>query len=250
MPAGCPDPCPTSGVPLAWVRRTLSYALNVRGFPGLDEASVRAELERSFAAWEAVQCGDAGVGFELAAEPLLTTLETGPQDAEPNQNVIVHYSPSEWEELDLPAQAFAITNVWFELKTGKIVGADMQFNGYMDPFVVCPDSGCPEGSNDLRNVATHEAGHFLGLAHTQLANATMSCAGSQGELDKRLLSADDAAGLCAAYPPGTGGSERDSGGCAVTARHGRSGWPFAALALAAAGVCARRRSRRSGQSPR
>jgi len=75
----------------------------------------------------------------------------------------------------------------------------MRFNGGLGPFVICPDSGCIDRSVDFENVATHEIGHFLGLAHSEEEDATMACTAPRDELRKRSLEEDDRAGICAAY---------------------------------------------------
>ncbi len=253
-PHGCPDPCTSTGIPLAWSHRDLSYAFNVRGFPGIPDADLRNQLALSFGAWEEVQCGGQSVGLDIRAEQATTTLEAGPREAEPNTNVIVYYSAEEWTNYDLPDQAFALTAVWFETSTGEIVGADMQFNGGLGPYVVCPDDGCPAGTSDVRNVATHEAGHFLGMAHSDMLNASMSCSALQGELSKRNLTPDDEAGLCAIYPPGlpsvplagqgvSNASVMGGGGdCAATSGSSRGG-VFPLLTFLAASFAFRRRRR-------
>jgi hypothetical protein len=79
---------------------------------------------------------------------------------------------------------------------------------------------------DLQSNATHEVGHFIGLAHPcQLSpnNCTvddrplvMYPAATPGDTSKRVLTADDRAGVCAIYPVGgptsTCGSQQKSGG--------------------------------------
>jgi hypothetical protein len=46
---------------------------------------------------------------------------------------------------------------------------------------------------------THEAGHFLGLGHSNVRAATMSSSASVGETSKRVLAPDDKQGLCSIY---------------------------------------------------
>ncbi|HEX5660898.1 MAG TPA: matrixin family metalloprotease, partial [Polyangiales bacterium] len=71
------------------------------------------------------------------------------------------------------------------------------------PFGECADTGCSDSGPrvDLRNVATHEFGHFLGLAHSDVEGATMYCAAYSRDVSKRYLGQDDIDGLCAVYPP-------------------------------------------------
>jgi Matrixin len=50
-------------------------------------------------------------------------------------------------------------------------------------------------------VVTHEAGHFLGLAHSQHDDAVMAASYNNQELLGRGLTQDDIDGICSIYPP-------------------------------------------------
>ncbi len=90
-----------------------------------------------------------------------------------------------------------------DLCSGYNDDADSNSNGIPD--------GCELEENiDLRNVITHEAGHFFGLGHTQNdTTATMFAVAPPGEIDKRTLSTDDIEGMCAIYPPTSAGGNCD-----------------------------------------
>lgn len=168
----------------------------------------------------------------------------------------------------------ALTSVLYEPDTGRIVDADIEVNGWdgvpgnvsdgsTGPlhgwyFTCDRQAGWPECATygqggcyyiDLQNTLTHEVGHFIGLAHNcgdpglpacgpAFADATMYPNTSPGDLQKRSLSDDDVAGLCAIYPDRSGGS-----GCASA---GAPGVGAALLALLALRL--RRRAARSSRA--
>lgn len=150
----------------------------------------------------------------------------------------------------------ALTSVLYDPGTGRIMDADMEVNGWdgvggtlgVPPrhgwYFTCVDSaGATCGTYgqggcsyiDLQNTVTHEVGHFLGLAHTppfdprtpQDSWPTMDANTRPSETWKRSLSPDDVAGVCAIYPPPSGGGL----GCASGGAAGAISILLAALAL-------------------
>jgi MYXO-CTERM domain-containing protein len=160
----------------------------------------------------------------------------------PNLNVIAQLSAQEFLAAKGDRHALALTTTTVVEGTGEIIDADTVFNAGLGPFAVCPDDGCPEGSVDIENVATHEFGHFLGLAHSDDDEATMACRANRDELKKRSLDADDEAGICSIYAePAI--EERDEAlharsvhtgcGCRIDDTRGTANAPLGFVGLAA-----------------
>lgn len=81
--------------------------------------------------------------------------------------------------------------------TGNLTDVDIVFSR----DVAFSTSGSVDtGSYDLESVATHEAGHFLGLEHSGLARATMVPFTDRGEGQQRTPSEDDRIGASLLYP--------------------------------------------------
>ncbi|MBI5490607.1 MAG: matrixin family metalloprotease [Deltaproteobacteria bacterium] len=150
-----------------------------------------------------------------------------------------------------PPAGIALTTITYDVASGAILDADIELNGFSFQF----GTTCAAGLADVQNTVTHEAGHMLGLDHTDVPGATMRSRSYPGDCELRSLEADDTAGLVTIYPaaddPGicrgpTGGvnldcSAPDDCGCrAAGAGRGAPGW----LALAAVAVLAVRLRRR------
>jgi hypothetical protein len=86
------------------------------------------------------------------------------------------------------------------LYPGQILEADMAFNS---SFQFSTNTASVSNLIDLQSVATHEAGHFLGLDHATNVSSTMYWATGYGSIYQRNLSADDIAGISMLYPPAT-----------------------------------------------
>lgn len=231
MSPACPSACPTGGVPLAWGTPEIEYAFNQNTFVDSNGPALRQAVVRSFQHWADVTCGGQPIGFTFMLSALDTEQTLRRNQNTPSINVITALSASEWSALGLDPHAFAKTQLWFDEETGEIVAADLAFNGSLGALTVCPETGCPAEGIDLENVATHELGHFLGLAHSVDPSATMWCDAVKGDLQKRTLAPDDELGLCSIYGSRTvfldpianngasasGGStaQTSSGGCAL-----------------------------------
>jgi Matrixin len=202
-----------------------------------------------------VRCAGQPIEFRFTEDPGTTDELAVHHDAGANVNAMALLTEEEWADAPHSPVALALTTVHFGTVTGTIFGADIEFNGGLARFGLCPAEGCAEGDPtvDLQNTATHEIGHLLGLAHVADPLATMSCSAGAGEVKLRTLGSDDVAGLCAAYPPGEAfvadagtaptGEEvaHGQGGC--SALPGRASGELASALLMAMLAVLRRRAR-------
>jgi len=191
------EACSTAGVGLAWQRSCVSYSLVKRTDPLPLFEAIRDVTDTSFRTWNRVTCGGEPLGLQLGQTEQLGQCEVPEYNkSSANANTIIFVQ--DWEERELPPDAFGLTLVWHNPESGEIYDADMQINETLGTLAVCRGS-CARGEVDLQNVITHEAGHFLGLGHSTVSSATMASRATVGEVKKRDLDPDDIAGLCAIY---------------------------------------------------
>jgi len=111
----------------------------------------------------------------------------------------------------LQAGALAVTYVWVSRATGRVVEADTVFNNlyawydFSIPDGYTADNYCPDRpvAYDIRNIATHEFGHWVGLADLYSnadKDATMYGYGDVQELKKRTLATGDRNGAQSLTP--------------------------------------------------
>jgi hypothetical protein len=129
---------------------------------------------------------------------------------QPNQHVIV-FRDDHWPHSDAN-NTLALTTVTFDPTTGEIFDADMEINSHDQTLTVT--GPLPASGYDFESIVTHETGHFLGMAHSGDARATMFAHYQPGTMSMRNLSSDDVMGICSVYSPN--GTRATSAGGAVT----------------------------------
>ncbi len=179
------------GVAVRWPSPCVSFSLHEDGAPQAAQQARLAALRSAFAAWMAADCGGQRPGLRVEHLGPVACGEHEYNRRGGNANVVAF--PEPWPGSE-PGE-FGWTQLTYERASGAILDADMRLN----PANL--EAG-PMAGGDLTSTALHEAGHFLGLAHSAEPSAVMS-----GELDersasKRALTPDDEAAICALYPPG------------------------------------------------
>jgi hypothetical protein len=182
----------------------------------------------AFAKWTSITCdgasGSSHVSIDVHDLGPVSCSKVEYNSDQGNQHVIV-FRDDRWPYADAN-NTLGLTTVTFDVDTGEIYDADMEINGTVELAVTDP---VPGDGYDFQSVIAHEAGHFLGMAHSDDQRATMFAAYERGTTVKRTLTPDDRSGLCSIYRPGglrgadptVDGPVREDA-CDPTPRHGFS----------------------------
>lgn len=258
--------CFTQGAPLYHLSQCVPYRLAAET-PALPRAALSTALARAFGAWTSVN---------PACFPGISAVELAPTDEKPIAGYttgtrgrnLIGVVPGAWPHAG-GGETLSLATLTFDATTGEIFDADLEINSEIS---FSTSEVPPANGYDLTAVLTHEAGHFLGLAHSAVPEAVMWPSYAPGSIRQRTLVSDDQLGICAIYPnrttrvresdsvaatacdlsagaPGTTtcGDPAITNGCAigaVPAHNATSSPPWAWLAvLGAVGIAWRARSR-------
>jgi MYXO-CTERM domain-containing protein len=280
------SPCVEKGEPLVWNNPCLSYGIDYRGSVWMAFADVEAAIDASFEAWEQADCGGSTTPNLIFKGLQSSTCQRAEFNTTGNVNTIAFLDPfkNPCADADAPGYspfAFAVTTTWHNTSTGEIFDADIMINDEFatgtfagGPYANCPDTGCVSTDADLASIVTHEVGHFIGIGHSTVLDATMFASANRKSIEKRTLEPDDRNAVCDIYPPGSldescnavpmgglqlncdanacdgpaspGGSS--SSGCSATGTQANAPWGALLVALLGLTVVRRRSGRRGARS--
>jgi hypothetical protein len=201
--------CNTTGLPLFWPGLCVGYSLQKDASPQVAFDEFRRVADSSFSAWTSVLCNDQPPSIQLEDLGPIACDQPEYNQRAGNANIVMFRNTS-WPYANA-THTLALTTVTFNTQTGEIYDVDMEINSAQ----VRLSTSDSDVKYDLQSIITHEAGHFLGMAHSGDVSATMYARYQQGSIALRTLEADDQAGICAVYPPG-----RQASACDTTPRHG------------------------------
>ena len=197
------------GIPLFWARSCIGISLQQDGTNQVALSTVETVVRDAFTSWQQADCGGAtpGIGVLLAERVACDEVEYNKEGGNAN---IVMFRDEVWPHAGM-GNTLALTTVTYNLDSAEIFDADMEVNSTPATVLTVGDTGV---QFDLLSILTHEAGHVLGIAHSEDESATMAANYIPGDISIRELSPDDEAAICAAYAP------KNIGECDITPRHG------------------------------
>jgi hypothetical protein len=191
-------------VPHKWDSSSFPIIWQMNPVPGANVTGSRTQaavINQAFQAWQSI----VPVSLQQGAD----TAPTVKADQYDRLNVITtNTSPT-----DLPPGVYAYTYTFYfddggpgvvdplgrpVLFPGQIIEADMAFSS---SYSFTTSTTVPSNQTDLQSIATHEAGHFLGMDHASNTSSTMFWNTVPGYSYQRNLTTDDIAGISTLYPP-------------------------------------------------
>ena len=192
--------CFEDGLPLFWRGACVGYSVNSAASKTIPLATATEVIDEAFNVWNRAACASGSeVGIQTSNLGPVECTEVRYNPNGPNQNVVI-FRDDRWPYSD-PNNTLGLTTVTFNADTGEIYDADMEINATGRNLSTA--TTVPANGFDLLSVVTHEAGHFLGLAHATDSKATMFASYKPGTSALRSLTEDDIAGICEIFPSAT-----------------------------------------------
>jgi len=239
--------CWTDGVPLAWPTQRVPYGVASAASKQVSLADATRVADLAFGAWNDAQCDGRPVGIQAYDDGPTSVPDGATGDAlaewaycaestscAPAAHDGIVFDDDAWPYND-PVNTLALTTVTYGVDDGQIFEAYTEVNSAEHQLTTTEPPPADGQTYDLQAILTHEAGHFLGLAHATDTSAIMYAYYTPGAI---TLTADDLDAICTVYAP-----PAPSKGCACTAEGAAPGSAgvAAGFAIAALGVLRKRR---------
>lgn len=172
-----------------------SGGMVINGPSAVPYATALASMRAGFEAWTTPNVAACSTSLMFTFLPTFATpVGTAAIRGGDGNNAVIWLGGTSWR---YGSGTLGLTTTTFS--SGQIFDADIEMNNNSR-------WGTTGASldTDLQSVVTHEAGHFIGIAHTTTSNAVMNPSIGSGVL-KRTLFAADSSDVCGMYPGTQGG---------------------------------------------
>jgi hypothetical protein len=197
--------CPRTGPPLSWRHLPIQYRFHAPGSDKLDMDRAREAVRRAFQTWSNVTCRGKRTSLTFQEGDDIPGRAPLAGDNPANVSLGIYFRDDVWP-YDNGEESLALTNQKYGTINGYIDYSDIEVNMTSRTFRLSDDQ---KAGIDFQAVITHEVGHYIGFAHSNVDGAIMAPSYCQSS-DRcgtstdaaRALGADDIAAVCALYPPG------------------------------------------------
>jgi hypothetical protein len=167
----------------SWATTSVTYYVNTASAPaGLDPNSFIAGVQSGAGGWSS------------QANPNITLRYGGTTNV-----AVAQYDGVNAVFFRPDSGPFAYTTYWFD-SNNHLLDADLALYAGTATWYT-GSTGCAGAGAYVEDVTTHEFGHVLGLAHSDVGTATMYPSANYCTTDLRSLDPDDVSGIQALYPP-------------------------------------------------
>jgi MYXO-CTERM domain-containing protein len=230
--------CWPQGTPLAWPMSQVPYGVASAASRQVSLADATRIAHLAFGAWKNANCSGHAPNIEALDDgPIAAVPEAGDCTisgrCDPAAHDVIVFDDDKWPYND-SANSLALTTVTYGVDDGRIFEAHTEVNSAEHQLTTQEPPPANSSAYDLQAILTHEAGHFLGLAHATETTSIMYAFYQPGGI---ALTADDINGICTIHPP----SKPSSGGCSSTSAPTPSGSSAIGGALVVLFACRRRR---------
>lgn len=164
--------------------------------------------QTAFAAWNATNVRSCSTSWNSSYGGTFSTPSgLSAVAAQDKNNYVIWLGGSNWVHM---TYELAITTGTYYTSNNEIFDADMEMNNNLSW-----STSLAANTYDVESVILHEAGHFLGLAHTGSVGGAVMYPTVQPATAKRALTTTDEGDVCAVYPPITTAGAQGSA-CANT----------------------------------
>jgi hypothetical protein len=247
--------CWSQGIPLRWSSDRAPYGVSASASTQVPLAEVTRIADAAFHTWNTALCGGQPPALQAYDDgPILSVPDASylvpaggdasalaiwascgeSSSCDASAHDVIVFDDDAWPHDD-PVNTLALTTVTYGVDDGKIFEAYTEVNSFQNQLTTTEPPAPDSAGYDLQAILTHEAGHFLGLAHSTDTTAIMYAFYKPGAI---ALTADDVDAICAAQPAAPASS-----GCSCTAGRGPDTAALALLPCAVLIVLGRRTRR-------